>query len=149
MSHKEQQSINQHQNKQPNLNGKLKAEVPNPEVEVIANRRKFSQSYKIRILAEAEQCSDSGEIGSLLRREGLYSSHLTRWRQAQQQGKLESGSEAKRGPKADPQATEIARLKKENAGLKQELEQLQLVVDIQKKVSQLLGLQVTMEVEQK
>ncbi len=136
--------INQQQNKQPNLNGQLKEAVPNPEVEVVASRRKFSRSYKIRILAEAEQCQDSGEIGALLRREGLYSSHLTRWRQAKQQGKLE----AKRGPKVDPQGVEIARLEKENVRLRKELAQAQIVVDIQKKISQLLGLNATMGGEQ-
>ena len=149
MSHMEQQRKKQNQNKQANLKDQLKAETPNSEVEVVASRRKFSQSYKVRIVTEAEQCSDSGEIGSLLRREGLYTSHLSRWRQAQQQGKLESGPEAKRGPKVDVQAAEVIRLKKESVRLKQELEQVQLVVDIQKKVSQLLGLKVTMEVEQR
>ncbi len=149
MSHSQQQSIKQQQQQstQPKLNGKLKAEVPDPEVVVAASRRQFSQSYKLRILAEAEQCTDSGEIGSLLRREGLYSSHLSRWRQAQERGHLGGGPEPKRGPKADPQAVEVARLKKENERLKQELEQAQLVIDIQKKVSQLLGLKLTMEDE--
>ncbi len=149
MSHSQQQSIKQQpQSTQANLNGKLKAEVPDPEVVVAASRRQFSQSYKLRVLAEAEQCTDSGEIGSLLRREGLYSSHLSRWRQAQERGHLGAGPEPKRGSKADPQAVEVARLKKENERLKQELEQAQLVVDIQKKVSQLLGLKLTMEAEQ-
>ena len=148
MSHKQQQqSIEQQQNHQANLNGKLKAEVPEPEVVAQASRRRFSQSYKLSILAEAEQCTDSGQTGSLLRREGLYSSHLTRWRQARERGQLTNPSEQKRGRKADPQAAELAGLKKENEGLKQKLEQAQLGVDIQKKASQLLGLTMTMKGE--
>ncbi len=149
-NNEQQQSIEQQQNHQANLKGKLKAEVPEPEVVVQASRRRFSQSYKLSILEEAEQCTDSGQIGSLLRREGLYSSHLTRWRQARERGHLTSRSdEQKRGRKADPQATELARLKKENERLKQKLEQAQLVVDIQKKASQLLGLTMTMKDESK
>jgi transposase-like protein len=105
-----------------------------------AKRRRFSQSYKRKILAEADQCRTAGEMGSLLRQEGLYSSHITRWRQAREQGRLEPGAATKRGRKADPQAQEMTDLKRENERLKQELEQAHLVIDIQKKVSQLLGL---------
>ena len=123
--------------------------MPDPEVVVPANRRRFSQSYKLSILAEVEQCTSSGQIGSLLRREGLYSSHLTRWRQAQQGGEIGRGSEPKRGRKTDPQAVELAGLKKENERLKQELEQARLVIDIQKKASQLLGLTMLMKDEDK
>jgi len=141
MSHNQQQSNQQQNSHQPNLNGQLKSSVPEAEVVMTsANRRRFSQSYKRKILAEAEQCRTAGEMGSLLRREGLYSSHITRWRQAQERGQLEPGAAPKRGRKADPQSQEMARLKRENERLKQELEQAQLVIDIQKKVSQLLGL---------
>lgn len=145
MSHNQQQSqqqnIEQQQSsRQGSLNGKLKSEVPDPEVVVRASRRRFSQSYKLKILAEAEQCPTSSEVGSLLRREGLYSSHLTRWRQARERGLLDSSSPAKRGRKADPQAVELARLKKENERLKKQLEQAELIIDVQKKVSQLVGL---------
>lgn len=141
MSHN-QQSNQQQASNQPNLNGQLKASVPEPEVVMTtAKRRRFSQSYKLKILAEADQCQTDGEIGSLLRREGLYSSHLTRWRQARERGELEPGTSPKRGRKADPQAQKMAHLKEENERLKQELEQAHLVIDIQKKVSQLLGLQ--------
>lgn len=150
MSHNQQQSNQQQSSNQPNLNGQIKASVPEPEVVMTtAERRRFSQSYKIKILAEAEQCQTDGEIGSLLRREGLYSSHLTRWRQAQERGQLEPGTSPKRGRKADPQSQEMTRLKRENERLKQELEQAQLVIDIQKKVSQLLGLQQRMPDEQR
>lgn len=148
MSHKQQQSNQQQQSTQANLNGQFKVGVPDPEVVMTtANRRRFSQSYKVKILAEAEQCSTSGEIGSLLRREGLYSSHLTRWRQARERGELAGGSAPKRGRKADPQAAQVVGLTKENERLKQALEQAHLVLDIQKKVSQLLGLKQTLEGE--
>ena len=141
MSHHQHQS-NQHQSShQPNLNGQLKASVPEAEVVMTsAKRRRFSQSYKRKIVVEADQCRTEGEMGSLLRREGLYSSHITRWRQARERGQLEPGATTKRGRKAAPQAQEMTRLKGENERLKQELEQAHLVIDIQKKVSQLLGL---------
>jgi transposase-like protein len=149
MSHNQQQS-NQHQSStQPNLNGQLKASAPEAEVVMTsANRRRFSQSYKRKILAEAEQCRADGEMGSLLRREGLYASHITRWRQARERGRLEPGATPKRGRKADPQAQEMASLKRDNERLKQELDQAHLVIDIQKKVSQLLGLPQTTRDEQ-
>ncbi len=149
MSHQQQQQSikQQQQSTQSNLNGQLKAVVPDPEVVVTASRRRFSQSYKKRVLAEADQCQTGGEVGALLRREGLYSSHLSRWRQAREQGKLVGDAKPKRGRKADLQAVEIAGLTKENEQLKQELEQARLVVEIQKKVSQLLGLKQTLEDE--
>ena len=140
MSHKQQQSIKQQQQStQSNLNGQLKEAVPDPEVMEVAGRRRFSQSYKKRVLAEAEQYQTGSEVGALLRREGLYSSHLSRWRQARERGEKAGNTQPKRGPKADPQAAEIARLSKENERLKQELEQAQLVVEIQKKSHNCLG----------
>ncbi len=148
MSHKQQQqSIKQQQSTQSNLNGQLKVAVPDPEVVVTASRRRFSQSYKQQVLAEADQCQTRGEVGALLRREGLYSSHLSRWRQARERGELAGDAEPKRGRKAEPQAAQVAHLTKENERLKQKLEQAQLVIDIQKKVSQLLGLKQTMQDE--
>ena len=144
MSHAQQPSINEQQPSiEPNVNRQLKAAVPDPEVVVSASRRQFSPSYKRQIVAEAEQCSDNGQIGALLRREGLYSSHLSRWRQAQERGELEAAAGPKRGRPTDAQAAENARLKRENERLQQALAQAQLVIDIQKKVSQLLGLRLT------
>ena len=140
MSHNKQNKKQQQQSNYQNLNGQLKVAVPEPEVVVRAERRRFSRAYKLDILEQAEQCRDAGEIGSLLRREGLYSSHLTRWRQAREQGRLDSSSQKKRGRKADPQAVELTRLKKENERLKKQLEQAELIIDVQKKVSQLVGL---------
>ena len=132
----QQQSIQQ-QSIQPNLNGKLKVEAPDPEVVPRAKRQQFSAEYKLRILAEAEQCQEPGQVGALLRREGLYSSHLTRWRQLREAGQLQG---RQRGRKPDPQVEELSQLRQENQRLRTQLAQAELVMDVQKKLSQLLGL---------
>ena len=119
------------------------AAIPDPEVVVKPKRRQFTAEYKRRILQEADACTQSGEIGALLRREGLYSSHLTTWRQQRQRGELQGLAPAKRGRKADPQATEVARLQRENARLQAQVERAELIIDVQKKLSQLLGLPAT------
>lgn len=120
-------------------NGKASATAPDPEVMVKAERRHFTAEYKRRILQEADACHQPGEIGALLRREGLYSSHLTTWRGQRERGERQGLTPAKRGRKADPQAAEIARLKRENERLKAQLERAELIIDVQKKVSQMLG----------
>jgi transposase-like protein len=100
--------MSQHQPRiQPNRNGQLEAEVPDPEVVPRAKRRQFSAQYKLQILTEADQCSQRGEIGALLRREGLYSSHLTTWRKQRDQGQLQGLAPQKRGRKPEPQAAEL------------------------------------------
>ena len=147
MSHNKQNKEQQQQSHQQksnfqNLNGQLKEVVLDPEVVVRAKRRQFSRVYKLDILEQAEQCTDVGQIGALLRREGLYASHLTRWRQARERGELDRSSQTKRGRKADPQAVELACLKKENERLKKQLAQAELIIDVQKKVSQLVGLSI-------
>ena len=119
-------------------NGQVKP--PNPEVVPKAERRRFSADYKQRILQEAAACTQPGEVGALLRREGLYSSHLTTWRQQRRRGERQGLTPAKRGRKADPQAAEIARLQRENERLKAQLARAELIVDVQKKLSQMLGL---------
>ena len=120
--------------------GQAVLNVPDPEVVVKARRRQFTAEYKRRILQEANACTHRGEIGALLRREGLYSSHLSTWRRQRQQGERQGLTPAKRGRKADPQAAEIARLQREIARLTAQLERAELIVEVQKKVSQLLGL---------
>ena len=133
--------MSQHQQStKPNPNGQLEAEVPDPEVVPRAKRRQFSAKYKLRILTEADQCTQRSEIGALLRREGLYSSHLTTWRKQRDQGQLQGLTPQKRGRKPDPQAGELARLQRENAQLRRRLEQAELIIDVQKKVAQMLGL---------
>jgi transposase-like protein len=133
--------MSQHQpHIQSNRNGQLEVEVPDPEVILRAKRRQFSAKYKLRILTEADQCTQRGEIGALLRREGLYSSHLTTWRKQRDRGQLEGLTPKKRGRKPDPQATELARLQRENERLKARLEQAETIIEVQKKLSQMLGL---------
>jgi transposase-like protein len=120
-------------------NGKVKEEMPNTEVVAKAKRRRFTAAEKLRVLREAEACRGSGEIGALLRREGLYSSYLTTWRRQQELGELEGLSPQKRGPKPDPQAVELAKLRRENERLQARLERAELIIDVQKKVAQMLG----------
>jgi len=112
------------------LNGKY----PNPEVRVRVSRRRFSAEYKKRILEEAEQCQH-GELGSLLRREGLYHSYLVTWRKQRESGQL---SGKRRGPQAKPDASEVKRLEKENAELRRKLEQAEAIITAQKKLARLL-----------
>jgi transposase-like protein len=117
------------------------AQVPEPEVLPRAKRRQFSAEYKLRILEEADACTKRGQIGALLRREGLYSSHLANWRQQRALGQLEGLSPKKRGRKApDPAEVELARLQRENERLRSRLEQAEIIIDVQKKLSKLLGL---------
>jgi transposase-like protein len=122
----------------PKIYGNGQSQIPDPEVEPRAKRRRFSVAYKLSILAQAEQCREPGELGALLRREGLYSSHLSKWRDQQQAGQL--GQTQKRGRKSQPQATELARLQQENERLKAKLERAELIIEAQKKLCQLLNL---------
>ncbi len=128
------------QNDNQRRNGPAGLTQPDPEVVVKAQRRRFTAEYKQRILQEADACTHAGDIGALLRREGLYSSHLTTWRQQRARGALQGLTPAKRGRKADPQAAEHARLVRETERLKAQLARAELIIDVQKKVSQLLGL---------
>jgi transposase-like protein len=115
------------------------------EVEVLpkAKRRRFTLEYKRRILREADRCSKPGELGALLRREGLYSSSLSTWRAARDRGELGGEGTRKRGPVAkppDPGAKRIAELERENRQLRQRAERAEALVEVQKKLSELLGL---------
>ena len=127
-------------NDNPRRTGLVGLTQPDPEVVVKAQRRRFTAEYKQRILQEADACTHAGDIGALLRREGLYSSHLNTWRHQRARGALQGLSPAKRGRKADPQAAEHARLVRETERLKAQLARAELIIDVQKKVSQLLGL---------
>ena len=122
------------------LQAKELEELPKTEVVAKARRRQYTAEYKLRILREVEACQGSGEIGALLRREGLYSSNLTSWRRQRESGELDGLSARKRGPKVDPQAAELARLKRENERLQERLRKAELIIEVQKKVSQLLGI---------
>ena len=116
------------------------------DTEVVAKpvRRRFTAEYKLRILRVAEHCSP-GELGALLRREGLYSSHLTTWRRQREAGQLAGLAPKKRGPKPDPQAAELARLQRENERLQTRLQQAEAIIDAQKKLTQLFGLSLPTE----
>jgi len=105
-----------------------------------ASRRRFSVEYKTAIVQEAERCRAAGEIGSLLRREGLFSSQLTQWRKLYRDG-ARSALGRKRGPKRKKSAEgqEVERLRKENEQLRRRLEHAQQVIALQKKVAELLG----------
>lgn len=120
-------------------NGLLPDHQPDPEVVPRAKRRNFSPSYKLGILEEADQCERwSGQLGALLRREGLYSSHLTAWRRQRAAGQLAGLSPKKRGRKKDEQAAEINALRKENERLRAQLNQAELIIAAQKKLAEAL-----------
>lgn len=116
---------------------------PDPEVVAKPTRRKFTAVYKMRILDEADECATSGSIGRLLRREGLYSSHLAKWRIARTAGALGGLEPRKRGRKpkaADPLAKTVTRLQRSNDQLQEELRKARLIIEVQKKVAALLEL---------
>ena len=119
-------------------NGSGPKPQPEPEVLPQAKRRTFTAAYKLRILAEAGQCDQSGQVGALLRREGLYSSHLTAWRRQREAGQLSALGPRKRGRKKDKQAAEMAALRRENKRLRAQLEQAELIIAAQKKLAQAL-----------
>jgi transposase-like protein len=125
-----------------NTNGKVSEKMPDTEVVEKAKRRQYTAEYKLRILREVDACKEKGEIGALLRREGLYSSLIYKWREQRDRGSLEGLAAHKRGPKVDPQAVEFARLQRENARLRKRLERAELIIDVQKKVAQMLGVAV-------
>ncbi len=114
-----------------------------PEVPEKAKRRRYSAAYKLRIVEEADACSKPGEIGALLRREGLYSSLLAKWRRQRDAGAL-AGLSKKRGRKPKPvsaEARRLAELERENARLKVQLEKAETIIEVQKKLSRILGLE--------
>jgi transposase len=113
----------------------------NPEVSVERpKRRRFSAAYKLDILRQVDASSELGGIGEVLRREGLYSSHLTDWRKERDQGALAAMAK-KRGRKPrDRKDDEIERLRRENEKLKERLERAETIISIQKKVSEILGI---------
>lgn len=117
-------------------------EIPDPEVPDRPIRRKFTAEYKRRILQEADRCQP-GELGALLRREGLYSSLLSKWRQQRDRAEREGLSPRKRGRKPrqpDPAAERIASLERENQRLRKNLQEAEAIIEVQKKISDLLGI---------
>jgi len=117
--------------------------IPDPEVVAMAQRRQFAAREKLRILEEADACTDPGQIGALMRREGIYSSYLSRWRRARERGQLTALNGKKRGPKKNADAglaEEVRKLRRENERLQARLTRAETIIEVQKKVSQLLGL---------
>lgn len=114
--------------------------APDPEVTDRPRRRTFAADYKLRVLREADECGPGG-IGALLRREGLYSSHLTEWRRQREAGELEALAPKKRGrkPKHSAEQLELERLRKENARLQDQIRKAELIISVQKKVAKLFG----------
>lgn len=109
------------------------------EVVAKAKRRQHPAEYKLRILREMEGCQGKGEVGALLRREGLYSSLVSKWREQHDRDSLTGLSGKRRGPKVEANAEELLRLQRENKHLQAQLERAELIIDVQKKVAQLAG----------
>ena len=121
--------------------GVFPAGAPPTEVLAVAKRRQFTAEYKLQLLKEADLCRAPGEVGALLRREGLYASHLSSWREQRRQGALAALSDVKRGRKAAPkEAKEVERLRRDNVRLQRRLDQAERIIEIQKKVSEILGI---------
>jgi transposase len=115
--------------------------APDPEVAERAKRRRFTAEYKLRILREADACKGDGDLGALLRREGLYSSHLATWRRQRDEIAKAGLKARKRGPKSKAVDPRVKQLERENLRLKRRLEQAETIIDFQKKLSKLLGIQ--------
>jgi len=113
---------------------------PDPEVPAKAKRRQFSPEYRMRILREADGCKAPGELGALLRREGLYSSHLVLWRRKREAGALAGMRTKKRGPKGRTEDPRVKQQAREIARLQRQLKQAEMIIDIQKKVASILGI---------
>jgi transposase len=117
--------------------------IPDPAVPEKPVRRRFTAEYKLRVLREADRCSRPGQLGALLRREGLYSSHLSTWRKRRDTGTLAGLAPKRRGRKLAPNApltAENERLKRENQRLTEKLRQAETVIEVQKKLSEVLGI---------
>ena len=125
MPHKDQVPSQEQASSQP--------DAPNPEVLPQVQRRRFTAEYKLRIVEEADRCTEPGQIGALLRREGLYASHLSNWRKMRERWQLEALSPQKRGRKPqNPTTAELAKLRRENERLRTQLEQAEIIIDVQK-----------------
>src|SRR5688572_14967605 len=118
----------------------LRAPAPDPEVPAKVHRRQFTAAYRLRILKEADACTKRGGLGALLRREGLYSSHLVNWRRQRAQGELVAGRARKRGPTPKPVDPRVKQLEDENRRLERKLARAETIITLQKKVAEILGI---------
>jgi transposase len=116
---------------------------PDPEVPAKRRRRNLTAAYKLKILQKIDECDEPGQVGALLRREGLYSSNITRWRKQRDQGILTAMSPKKRGRKKvkNPMTNEVAKLQKENEKLRKKLWQAERIIEVQKKISEILSIE--------
>ncbi len=117
-----------------------RATAPDPEVPAKVQRRRFTAEYRLRIVQQADACDKPGELGALLRREGLYSSYLTNWRRQREQGALVSMRARKRGPTPRPIDPRVKHLAAENARLQRKLQRADTIITLQKKVAEILGI---------
>jgi transposase len=123
--------------------GEVALDRPEPEVPETPQRRRFTAEYKLRIVEEVDRCTEPGQVGSLLRREGLYSSQLSTWRKQVQSGSLGALTPRKRGRKSksiEPLSQENRQLRREVERLQTELKKAHTIIDVQKKLSEMLGL---------
>ncbi len=126
----------------PSAGARTLSGLPDPEVVAKPKRRRFTAEYRLRILEEADRCAGAGEVGQLLRREGLYSSHLANWRKARRDGALRGLRSKKRGakPKAsNPLEPKVRELEAKVARLEKDLHKAHIILDVQEKVAGLLG----------
>jgi transposase-like protein len=121
--------------------------VVSTEIAVKPTRRKFTAEYKLKILQETDQCKP-GDVGAVLRREGLFSSNLAAWRREREVGQLQSLAPRRRGRKPNPLEAENALLKKQLARTERKLEEAEIILDAQKKLCQLFGMNPLPEVEE-
>jgi transposase len=121
-------------------NGAAVAGHADPEVPSKAKRRRFTTEYRLKILREADRCKGPGEVGALLRREGLYSSLLSTWRQQRENGALAAMRSVRRGPKPKAVDPRMKELEKKNARLEKQLAQAHAIIEVQKKVAEILGI---------
>jgi len=125
-----------------------KQSCPSQEVLEKPERRRFTVEEKTRILDEADACTESGQLGELLRREGIYSSYLSAWRRQRDDGSQVGLTPKRRGRKAKPKnplADEVTRLQRKNKRLLEKLRQAELIIDVQKKVSEIMGIPIQSE----
>lgn len=120
--------------------GRAAPEVPDPEVVEQAKRRRFTAEYKLRVVREAERCKGDGDVGALLRREGLYSSLVSSWRRQRDEIAKAGLTSRKRGRKAKVEDPRVKELERENARLQRRLTRVETMLEIQKKTSELLGI---------
>ena len=117
-----------------------RATDPDPEVPAKVQRRRFTAEYRLRILKQADACKKPGELGALLRREGLYSSLLTNWRRQREQGALREMRGRRRGPRPRPVDPRVKPLEAENRRLQRKLQRAETIITLQKKVAEILGI---------